>query len=251
MMSKFELLTRYFIHVRLTICEFILVISYYSNTLILFTEHYSDIADVNVMNKNLLVASEQKIVLNWDSSSFIPNLGESWKLDIVLHEARVSRNRKVEWTNEIHLASDIDNNGVVEIKIPEKTMLPLLNEASGYSDTAHYIILFQLIVNTSRTNNNALKQLSNEGLHAGMWSHVFFRKVQNEQDDKICSMWNDTDSNHPTLVAVEGVDACPCTQAQADLPMSTFAPRTTPGQKKLDTFFHEDSVCYGPKRTIV
>ena len=222
------------------------------NSLILFTEHYSDIADVNVMNTNLLVSSEHEIVLNWNNSSFIPNMGEGWKLDIILHEARVSRNRKVEWTNEIHLARDINNTGVVEIEIPGPKMLPFLNEASGYSDTAHYIILFQLIVNTSLSNtNNALKQLSNEGLHAGMWSHVFFRKVQTEQDNIICSKWNDTDSNHPTLVAVKGVDGCPCTQAQADLPMSTFAPRTAPGQKKLDTFFHEDSVCYGPKRTIV
>ena len=105
-------------------------------------------------------------------------------------------------------------------------------------------------MNTSLSNTDryftALKQLKSK---AGIWSHVLFRKVKDGDDTTICSEWMNSTDNHPT--SYEGVDACPCTQAQADLPMSTFAPRTTPGQKKLDTFFHEDSVCYGPKRTIV
>ena len=149
----------------------------------------------------------------------------------------------MEWTNEVQLASQVDNTGVAEIIVP---VLPMISD----SDTAHYIVLFQLIVNTSLSNTDryytALKQLKSK---AGIWSHVLFRKVKDGDDTTICSEWMNSNDSHPT--SYEGVDACPCTQAQADLPMSTFTPRTTPGQKKLDTFFHEDSVCYGPKRTIV
>ena len=208
----------------------------------MFTEHYSDIADVYVMKQNLVISLGEQIVLNWDSNSklFIQSVV---KLDIIMHEARVSYDNKVEWNNEVQLASQVNNTGVAEIIVP---VLPMMSD----SDTAHYIVLFQLIVNTSLSNTDeyitALKQLNSK---AGIWSHVLFRKVKDGDDATLCSEWANSDDNHPT--SYEGVDACPCTQAQADLPMSTFSPRTTPGQKKLDTFFHEDSVCYGPKRTIV
>ena len=205
------------------------------------------------MENNLVVNHKQEIVLNWDSDSFIPSGGDSLKLDIVLHEAKVSHDSRVDWTSEIHLASQINNTGAAKFEIPGPRMLPLLNEARGYSDTAHFILLFQLIVNTSSSNTDqyftAMKQLNSQNLDAGIWSHVFFRKVKDKDDTTLCSEWMNTNDNHPT--SYEGVDACPCTQAQADLPMSTFAPRTTPGQKKLDEFFHKDSVCYEPKRTIV
>ena len=196
------------------------------------------------MDNNLVISSGQTLMLQWDSDSFITTSVKLDIINIIMHEARVSYDRRVEWTSEIPLASQIDNTGAVEITLPSN--LPMMSD----SDTAHYIVLFQLIVNTNVVNNDryivALKQ---QGNVAGIWSHVLFRKVNPGSNTELCSQWMESNNNHPATT--EGVEACPCTQTQADLPMSPFAPRTTPGQKKLDAFFHEESVCYGPKRTIV
>ena len=82
-----------------------------------------------------MITSGESVMLNWDRELFIPSEGQTFSLDIIMHEARVSYDNKVEWSNEVQLASQVDNTGVAEIIVP---VLPMMSD----SDTAHYILYY-------------------------------------------------------------------------------------------------------------
>ena len=197
--------------------------------------------------------------MEWDETSLIPS-GENnnLKVNIILHEARAFYDNRIEWTNHVQVANGVNNSGTAQFRLPRRADLPLLRGASAGGAPAYSIVLFQVSIDLSSTSNSnnpyydALRQLRDSTantIEAGIWSHVLFRKLKRETNEVSCSKWSESAANHPT--SFEGVDACPCTLQQANLPMSTFAPRTTPGKQKLDRFFHgRSSVCYEPKRPI-
>ena len=215
-------------------------------------EHYSDLADVTLNSQSLTITSGQSIRLLWDKTSLIPSSNEALKLDISLEEFKVSFNSKLELITKVQIASGIDNTGDIMVKLP----IFYYNERTSESNTSPYsIVLIQISVNASNAKDSAnpyynlLQHINNDNaMKPGKWTHVLFRRIirLRSGDARLCSQWKDTDSNHPT--SFEGVDACPCTRRQADLPMSSYVQRRTPGKKIIDRFLHgRGSVCYEPK----
>ena len=213
-------------------------------------EHYSDLADVTLESHSLIITSGQSIRLLWDKTSVIPSSDEALKLDISLEEFKVSFNNKLELVTKVQIASGIDNTGDIRVKLP----IFFYNEIAPQSNTSTYsIVLIQISVNATNARDsanpyyNSLQHINNNNaMKPGKWTHVLFRRIIRLRDAGLCSQWKGTVSNHPT--SFEGVDACPCTRRQADLPMSSYAQRRTPGKKLIDRFLHgRGSVCYEPK----
>ena len=239
---------------------------HYNNSLncsiYLLTEHYSDLADVTVDPKDLIVSPRQKLNINWITSSLLLTADSDINVDIILHEATVSFNKTVRWIGKYMIRSDVSNDGIATITIP-----PRLSRSSSSFDefnSSYSLIVIQIAVSTSSMSNNqywrALKELeqtTDRHVTVGRWTHVLFRRYANDVprsyrrriDNFLCSNWLNSNSSH-FLQDSNDLDPCPCNRLQAELPQSGFTPRITPGKKIIDEFLHgNEIVCYEPRST--
>ena len=228
----------------------------------LSTEHYSDIADVTVDPKDLIVSPRQKLNINWVTSSLLPTADSDINVDIILHEAAVSFNKTVRWIGEYVVGRDLSNDGSAVITIPQQ----LLRSSSSFDEfnSSYSLIVIQIAVSTSSMSSNRywmalkeLKQTIDTHVTVGRWTHVLFKRYANDVprsyrrriDSFLCSNWLKSSSSH-FLPDSNDLDPCPCNRLQAELPQSGFTPRITPGKKIIDEFLHgNDVVCYEPRST--
>ena len=83
-------------------------------------EHYSDLADVSVDPKHLIISPGQKLNINWVTSSLLPTADSDINVDIILHEAAVSFNKTIRWIGEYVVGSNLSNDGSAVITIPRE-----------------------------------------------------------------------------------------------------------------------------------
>ena len=143
-------------------------------------EHYSDLADVTLDPRQLIVSPRQEININWVTSSLLPTADSDINVDIILHEAAVSFSKTIRWIGEHMIRSDVSNDGVATITIP-----PRLSRSSSSFDefnSSYSLIVIQIAVSTSSTSNNqywralnTLKQTTDGHVTVGRWTHVLFR----------------------------------------------------------------------------
>ena len=218
----------------------------------LSTEHYSDLADVTVDPKHLIVSPRQKLNINWITSSLLPTADSDINVDIILHEVAVTFNKTIRWIGEHVVGRDLSNDGSAVITIPPK----LSTSSSSFDEfsSSYSLILIQIAVSTSSMSSNRywmalkeLKQTIDTHVTVGRWTHVLFRRYANDVpssyrrrniiDSFLCSKWLNSNSSH-FFLDFNLLDPCPCNRQQAELPQSEFTPRITPGKKIIDEFLH-------------
>ena len=227
--------------------------------IIFSTEHYSDLADVTLDPRYLIISPRQQLNINWITSSLLPTADSDINVDIILHEAAVSFNKTVRWIGKYMIRSDDSNDGIATVTIP-----PRLSRSSSFDEfnSSYSLIVIQIAVSTSSTSNNQywkalkeLKQTINTNVTVGRWTHVLFRRYANDVphsyirriDSFLCSNWLNSISSHFSLDSND-LDPCPCNRLQAELPQSGFTPRITPGKKIIDEFLHGNGIiCYESK----
>ena len=231
---------------------------FFFSWIVLSTEHYSDLADVTLDPRHLIVSPRQQLNINWTSSSLLPTADSDINVDIILHEAAVSFNKTVRWIGEYVVRSDLSNDGSAVITIPSR----LSRSSSSFDEfnSSYSLIVIQIAVSTSSASNNQywrafnrLVQTTDTHVTVGRWTHVLFRRYANDVpvrrriDSFLCSNWLNSNSSHFSLDS-NLLDPCPCNRLQAELPQSGFTPMITPGKKIIDEFLYGSAtICYESK----
>ena len=222
------------------------------------TEQYSDLADVSITTNGsgLIISADKVLSINWFPSAIFPltDSDNLFTIDISLQEADAAFTESslpLSWTIDRVLILSSSNNGNTNVLLPDLSQrddgitLPL-PFVSPYS-----LAFIKISINTfsiqsgSDTYLNALKKLIQLGSGSpARWSHVLFRKTETTPDEESCSQWISE-----TLDTIRtDLDACPCNILLAELALSGFDQRTTPGKRVIDRFLHGPrTTCYVPR----
>ena len=220
------------------------------------TEHYSDLADVSVTTNgnNLIISDDKTLNIRWFPPAIFPmaDSDSKFQIDITLQEANAEYTAKaLSWTVNSVLKASLSNEGNTNVLLLN---LPQSDDDSSvpipfWSPYSLAFIKVSIDVSSIPSDNstylNALKTLIKLGSDSpSRWSHMLFRKTEKIPDEESCSQWISE-----TLDTIKiDLDACPCNTLQAELPLSGFDQRTTPGKRLIDRFLHGPrTICYEPR----
>ena len=223
---------------------------------ILLTEHYSDLADVSIttIGNDLVISDDDTLNINWFPPAIFPlaDSDSKFQIDITLQEANAEYTANaLSWTISTVLKASLSNDGNANVLL---NLLPSddADSSAAIPFQSPYSLAFikvsidvSSIPSDNSTYLNALKTLIQLGSDSpSRWSHVLFRKTETKPDEESCSQWISE-----TLDTIRtDLDACPCNILLAELPLSGFDQRTTPGKRVIDRFLHGPrTICYEPR----
>ena len=213
---------------------------------------------LTTIGNDLVISDDETLNISWFPPAIFPlaNSDNKFQIHITLQEANAEYTANaLSWTISTVLKASLSNDGNTK-----NVLLPNLPSDDADSSVpipfqSPYSLAFikvsidvSSIPSGNSTYLNALKTLILLGSDSpSRWSHVLFRKTETKPDEESCSQWI---SQTRDIIRTD-LDACPCNTLQAELPLSGYDQRTTPGKRVIDRFLHGPrTICYEPRAQV-